>query len=169
MSDPSDKIRLLELRGEDLQRQVDNLRIGVLAVPALAALIAAIAIPQFRRAESDPEQLFTIGGLVGVIDDSFVGTVGVVLIVLLVLTAVVMAFAAIDRHPRAVLATTVLGSLTIANWLVLWIAVSNSGGAGTIEGAEFENTLRVLVVPIAATLALLCARAVRTASDWGRA
>jgi hypothetical protein len=169
MSDPGDKIRLLELRGEDLQRQIDNLRIGVLAVPAVAALIAAIAVPQFRRAESDPEELLTIGGLVGEIDSGFVSTVGVILIVLLVLTGVTLAFAAIDRDPRAVQAATVLGSLAIADWLVLWIAVGNSGGAGTIGGAEFENTLRVLVVPIAAAFALLCARAVRTASDWRRA
>jgi hypothetical protein len=138
-------------------------------VPAVAAVIAAIAIPQYRPAQVDHGQLSTIGTLAGDVDDSFIGTVAVLLVALLVLTGLAVVYSAVDRHPKAVLVTTILASLVIADWLVLWLAVNHTGGSGTFGGTEYDSTLRIVAVPIAATFALLTARAIRQTDDWSRA
>ena len=174
MSDPVQTETAYEVRR--LRYQVDSLteEVGLIKVRGRAAAaaffcIAAIAVNSFGPAEDAEEEvgdsaisLWSLVDQAEAVSNGTVNVFSVITIVALVVSVLWCAYALLSRTRLTSTLGYVLGGVTLAAWVVLFVVVQVSGGEGAIDELGYEGAIGTLLVPIAALLTIATAHAVRS-------
>ncbi|CAN5643215.1 hypothetical protein BH10ACT11_BH10ACT11_07120 [soil metagenome] len=159
------RIAVLEARLDDAGNQIDRLRLHALVWPAVVIAIAALAISLFG--EFPGSGWSTIAGLAGHAHDANNTSVQVfaVIQVISLLGIVVGSLALLTGEPWTIRAVQVAAGMSLIAFIGLAITVMSSGGGGSIGDLGYEVSIRILLIPLAALVAIIASRAAGDLAD----